>query len=266
MKLDGKVSIVTGGAAGIGRATAEAMIAEGSEVVLWDLSDGVEDVAREIGASGRRVDVTDPAQVREAADASPDACALVNCAGVATADGSFAPVFEIPDAGWDSVIAANLTGTFLPLREVSRNMVAGKLPGRIVNIGSGASIAADPEQVCYNVAKAAILMLTKASALDLAPYGVLVNCISPGPTRTALATEGAGGANPEIEKLFMRVPSHRWCAPEEVAEAILFMVHNDWTTGENLQFDGGYSIIGPFYWDRYRAGFDEAEWRTPTVE
>jgi NAD(P)-dependent dehydrogenase (short-subunit alcohol dehydrogenase family) len=266
MKLDGKVSIVTGGAAGIGLATAKAMVAEGSEVVLWDLSDSVEDVAKEIGATGRRVDVTNPADVSEAANASPEATSLVNCAGVATAKGSFAPVFEIPDEGWDAVMAANLTGTFLPLREVSRNMVERKQQGRIVNIGSGASIAPDPEQVVYNVAKAAILMLTKAAALDLAPYGVLVNCISPGPTRTALATEGAGGADPEIERLFMRVPAHRWCAPEEVAEAILFMIHNDWTTGENLAFDGGYSMVGPFYWDRYRSGFSDSDWRSPSAE
>ncbi len=266
MKLDGKTTIVTGGAAGIGLATAKAMADEGAKVVIWDLSDSVEEVAKELGGTGRKVDVTDSAQVREAADASPDACALVNCAGVATAKGSFAPVFEIPDEGWDAVMAANLTGTFIPLREVSRNMVANKLQGRIVNIGSGASIAADPEQVVYNVAKAAILMLTKAAALDLAPYGVLVNAISPGPTRTALATEGAGGANPEIERLFMRVPARRWCAPEEVAEAILFMIHNDWTTGEALAFDGGYSVVGPFYWDRYRSGFSDSDWRSPIHE
>lgn len=251
MEISGTTTIVTGGASGIGRATAEALLARGARVVIWDSADALEEVAAEIGAEARRVDVLDSAQVREAANADPDASALVTCAGIVMAHGSFTSLWNISDEGWNEVMDINLRGTFLALREVSRNMVERGIKGRIVTIASTSGAVPDPEQTVYCVSKAGVIMLTKTAAFDLAPHGVLVNCISPGPTRTSMGAK-VGHGDPALEKIIMRVPANRWCAPEEVANAVLFMVDNNWTTGENMFFDGGYQLSGPFYWDRYR--------------
>lgn len=238
MNLEGAVAVVTGGASGIGLATVEALVGRGARVEIWDVAPNAADVAADVGASAGHVDVTDSASVTAAARAAGSIDVLVNSAGT----GSVGEVWDIPDEEWNRVLDVNLKGTFICLRAVARGMVAAGR-GRIVNVASVSGLVPDPGMAAYCASKAAVIMLTKVAALDLAPHNVLVNAVSPGPVDTPLL--GLGLSMPGMRERFEAIPIPRLGRPDEIASAIVFLLENDWMTGESLYIDGGTQLVGP---------------------
>jgi NAD(P)-dependent dehydrogenase (short-subunit alcohol dehydrogenase family) len=250
MEFAGSVAVVTGGAAGIGRATAEALVGKGANVVIWDIAAGVEEVAAQIGATGIRVDIADTAAVREAAAASPSVALLAHCA----ARPEYGELWSADVAQWDRGMAINLTGSFLVLREISQQMLMRGGSGRIVLVSSANGVVPDRGLGIYGVAKAGVNMLARVAAVELAEHDILVNSILPGPTMTNM---GHDRSRPDLAtRMLGRLPVKRFCEPPEVAAAILFMLESDWMTGANMAFDGGMQASGPIdFWDLVQDDF-----------
>jgi NAD(P)-dependent dehydrogenase (short-subunit alcohol dehydrogenase family) len=243
----GTVAVVTGGASGIGRATARAFAADGAQVVLVDRDQAAAAaVGREL--TGARVvvgDVRDEATraqtVAAARALAAPVRALVNCAASFVSRGE-----DATPADWDLSLGVNVAATAL--------MAAAIVPllreaggGAIVNVASISGYIAQPHRWTYNATKGAILALTRCQALDLAPDHIRVNSVSPGTIWTAELDRMAGGDRAKWEPVF--APHHmlnRVGEPEEVAATILFLcgAGASFVTGADLRVDGGYVAMG----------------------
>ena len=260
-KLEGKVAVITGGASGIGRATAELYADEGANVVIADLQDGAEAVAavRERGREALfvRTDTSDEAACEALAEAAVEAFGgidvLLAAAGISTwryldaeplhasqvsVDDSF--LVNAPAEAWQKVLDVNLTGVMLSDRAVARRMIAAGNGGVIINV---ASIMAKVPQVGvgpYCVSKAGVWMLTKVLAMELAYHGIRVNAIGPGFIETPMT---AGLSESEVGGGWAMglTPMKRMGLPEEVAKTALFLACDDssFYTGALLHPHGG---------------------------
>jgi NAD(P)-dependent dehydrogenase (short-subunit alcohol dehydrogenase family) len=240
--------IVTGAGRGIGRATALRFAAEGAEVLLVGRTlPPLEETAAMIRAAGGRAtvevgDVAVPADVtrvvRTALERWERVDVLVNNAGVDDAT----PFLDIAEANWDRVIDTNLKGVFLMSQQVARHMVARGGGGVILHNASIDATGADGTYASYNASKAGLLGLNRTMAVELAPHGIRVNCVSPGFTHTEM-TEKAVGAEmlDYLVHSFERVPMRRLVRPEEIAAAFAFLASDDASaiTGINLIVDCG---------------------------
>ena len=248
--VDGRRAIVTGGANGIGRATAALLAAEGARVLLADVDvAGGEAAARSIrdgGGEARfvRCDVTSEADcaavVAEAARALGGLDVLCNNAGIIRR----ATVVETTPEEWARVIAVNLTSVYLMSRAAIPVMVAGG-GGAIVNTGSGWGLKGGDQAAAYCASKGGVVNLTRAMAIDHGPQRIRVNCVCPGDTDTAMLRDEARQLG-HPEAAFLEVaasgrPLARLGRPEDVARAILFLVSDasGWVTGTTLIVDGG---------------------------
>ena len=246
--LDGKVTIVTGAASGIGRAASRVFHAAGASLALVDRDeDGLRETAAGIEAAGggvlvARADIADAGEV-EAAVASTLArygrldCAFNN-AGVDSFEWALA---ELPDEEWRRVIEIDLTGVFFCMKHEVRAMRAGG-GGAIVNTSSGLGLVAVANQSAYVAAKHGVIGLTKAAALEYVTEGIRVNAVCPGIIRTPMADRGIAGNPAVAEALAKLQPIGRLGEPEEVANAALFLLSDaaSFITGEALAVDGGY--------------------------
>lgn len=241
MRFDGKVVIVTGGASGIGEATVRRFASEGASVIIADIRrDLAERLAGEIDTDrhlGLAVDVGDPSSIDGMVKATVARFGridtLVNNAGM----GSFGRVTDIDMAHWNRVMAVDVASVFWSSRQVMPHLAASG--GAIVNVASASGMLADYGFAAYNAAKAAVINLTRAMAIDHAP-AVRVNAVSPGLTATPLATGLTG--NPVIMEAYDGVlPMGRPAQPEEVAASIAFLASPDasYINGHNLVVDGG---------------------------
>ena len=252
MKLLNQVAIITGGAMGIGEATARLFASEGARVIIGDVAqEAGRAVADSICAGGGQalfvpVDVRRPKQVDALVESAVQTFGgldiLDNNAGVALARSTMETTVE----DWDRVIGINLTGSFLCSRAAIPHLVR-RGAGVIVNVASNAGLVGFPNLAAYCASKGGLIQLTKATALDVAPYHIRVNAICPGHTRTPMG-DGfvAAQANPEaFVKEFINVqhPIGRMAEPEEVARGILFLASADssFITGSIVAADGGYS-------------------------
>ena len=244
MKVEGKIAFVTGGASGIGLATASALAEAGATVVIADINeDNGRAAARDIGgkASFVRLDVTDAEAVANAARAiEKDHGALdilVNAAGWSKVE-RFADT--TPDT-WQRLIDLNYTGTlrvvhaFLP-------QLTSKPGGKIVNVASDAGRAGSGGEAVYSGTKGAVIAFTKALARETARFATNVNCVCPGPTDTPLL---ASIPEKQREALMRAIPFRRFAKPSEVADAILFFASNrsDYLTGQVLSVSGGLTMV-----------------------
>jgi NAD(P)-dependent dehydrogenase (short-subunit alcohol dehydrogenase family) len=257
MLLQDQVALVTGGGRGIGRATALRLAHEGAEIAIIDVDgETAEATSREINALGRRAvfriaDVSDHASigaaVQELVQEFGRLDVLVNNAGVETRS----PFLEITPADWERQIAVNLTGTFNCSQAAAREMATREY-GRIVNITSVAGLIGPIDLAAYGAAKAGIVGLTRAAALDLADLGITVNAIAPGPIETELML-GAWSAEALRER-----PQHgaiaRFGTVEEVAHTALFLASPDsgFITGVTISVDGGAVAAGAYMVEKYR--------------
>lgn len=245
MRFTANVAVVTGANSGIGRATANRLLAEGATVVAVDLRhteqwpDDVKDRVHLL-----ELDVAD-ASAPERLDQHlrehhERVDVLANVAGVL----DIAPFLEVTRAGWDRVVAVNLTGVFFLSQAVARLMVERGTPGRIVNVSSVHAVVSEPNAAPYTATKGGIEAMTRTMATELAPHGVTVNCVRPGATRTGMSEPIY---TPEIERaLKARIPLRRIAPPEWVASAICYLASSDacYTTGACLDVDGGYAMDG----------------------
>ncbi len=245
MMLAARVALVTGGASGIGRATASAMAAEGARVLVAD-RDGA-GAARtaaaivEAGGTARGIaaDVTDEGQVAAMVRAALDSYGRLDCAfnnaGVAPAEAQ--PLAGIAADEWARVLGVNLTGVFLCMKHEIPAMSAG---GAIVNTASIAGRIALPRAGAYVAAKHGVIGLTKVAALDHAQDGIRVNAICPGYVETPLARRGIERRR---DAILARVPLGRLGTVEEIAAMVVFLCSDraSFVTGEAIAVDGGHT-------------------------
>lgn len=246
--LVGRVAIVTGAASGIGRATAELFGREGAQVVLADVdSMPGEAAAREIAAHGQavfeRADVTRAADAQRLVERARREFGalhiLVNSAGVMRR----ATVVELEESDWDRVLAVNVKSVFL-LSKHAIPVMAASGGGSIINVASGWGLAGGPRAAAYCASKGAVVLLTKAMAIDHGPENIRVNCVCPGDTDTPmLRSEALQLEEPDGEFLAAaaRRPLGRVGTPQEIAQAILFLAGaaSSFMTGAALVVDGG---------------------------
>jgi NAD(P)-dependent dehydrogenase (short-subunit alcohol dehydrogenase family) len=248
-ELDGKVALITGAAAGIGRATARLFAEAGAAVGLCDTvaATGAE-VVREIERGGGRAmfvpaDVADAEAMRHFVDQVAEAFGridiLVSNAGVSSARAS---VQDLPEAEWHRVLAVNLHGHFYGAKYAVPHLLrAGG--GAIVNTASVLAEATLPGGVAYTTSKAAVIGFTKALAHDLGPHGIRVNCLLPGSTDTPMMWHGVppderGAVEAEVARA---QPLRRVARPEEIARVALFLASDaaSFMTGAAVVVDGG---------------------------
>lgn len=241
--------LVTGAAAGIGLATANALATRGALVAVLD-RDG-DAAAREATALpggphlSLAASVDDPAQVA-AAFAALDAAwcgldALVNNAGVS----SNCPTLDLTHAEWRRAMGVNLDGVFFCAQEAGRRMAqAGR--GAIVNLGSIYSLVPAPNRLAYVASKSAVAMMTRALALEWAPLGIRVNAVAPGYVETDLVRTLAAAGRIDLSIVARRTPLGRLAQPEEVADAIVYLLEPRaaYITGQVLGVDGGWTANG----------------------
>jgi NAD(P)-dependent dehydrogenase (short-subunit alcohol dehydrogenase family) len=246
--LTGKTAIVTGAASGIGRAIATLFARDGASVVLTDINESAgREAERAITAAGAKAifegaDVTQDADCRRVTDRTlgkfGEIHILVNCAGIIRR----ASVTELTENDWDRVMAVNVKSIFLTSRHAIPHMA--KSGGSIINIASGWGLAGGPKAAVYCASKGAVVLLTKAMAIDHGPQKIRVNCICPGDTDTAmLRTEAQQLGEPG--DLFLadaaKRPLGRVGKPEEIAQAALYLASEaaSFVTGAALVVDGG---------------------------
>jgi NAD(P)-dependent dehydrogenase (short-subunit alcohol dehydrogenase family) len=248
-QLDGKTALITGGAGGIGRATALLFASEGAAVGIVDLNqEAGQEVVREISAAGgraifERADVTRPADCRRVVERIVHEFGgihiLFNNAGIIRR----ASVLEISEEDWDVVMAVNVKSIFLMSREVIPIMARAE-GGSIINTASGWGLAGGPRAVAYCASKGAVVLLTKAMAIDHGRQKIRVNCICPGDTDTAMLRSEARQLG-EAEDRFLagsaNRPLGRVGRPEEIARAVLYLASDaaSFVTGTALVVDGG---------------------------
>jgi NAD(P)-dependent dehydrogenase (short-subunit alcohol dehydrogenase family) len=241
--LAGRVVIVTGGARGIGEATAERLLADGAAVALWDRdADRLSATASRLAGHGTiadfRYEQSDLASVEAAAAATVARFGridgLVNNAAIV---GPTVPVWEYPPDAWDAVVRVNLTGVFYCCRTIIPVMLAAGR-GRIVNVSSVAGKEGNANLGCYSSVKAGVIALTKVLGKELATRGVLVNAITP----TVTETELMHAVTPEMNEAFKaKIPMGRFAQPAEVAAMIAWLLSDEvsFTTGSVLDLSGG---------------------------
>lgn len=234
-----RVVVVTGAGHGIGRAVAERFAAEGARVVVNDLDRGrADEVARATGGLAVAADVASKAQVDAMFDRAEAEFGrvdvLVNNAGNIYAARHF---LEGDEAWWDQVLGVNLKGAFLCSQRAARGMVRRR-SGVILNMSSGGATRAHRGNVAYDASKGGIEAMTRAMALDLAPYGVRVNAIVPGLIRTYDLSDEAAAERGTV------VPLGRLGTPEDVAGPTVFLATDDarYITGACLVVDGGVLV------------------------
>lgn len=253
-RLQDRIALITGGASGIGQATAVRFAEEGAHVIIADLpaqAAGAEETIARAQALGRKaqfvaIDVTEEAQVEEMADAAVASFGridvLVAAAGIShDSRGEVRPpLLELPTEAWQRLLDVNLTGVMLCNRAVAKRMISGEVRGSIINLASAAARRTRPGMTTYSVTKIGVWMLTRGLALELAPYGIRVNAIGPGLIASPM-TYGYFGGEEGVANMGQHAPLQRPGQPVDVANTALFLASDEssFYTGSILHPDGG---------------------------
>jgi NAD(P)-dependent dehydrogenase (short-subunit alcohol dehydrogenase family) len=250
-RLAGKVALITGGSGSIGLATARAFVGEGARVLIADLdASALERAAGELGgdaAAWAVTDVTDPAQVEAAVAQTVDRFGRLDCAFAnAGVFGVVAPVAEYPVDVFNRVMSVNVTGSFLVAQSALRVMEPG---GSLIINSSVVGLTSDQGIAAYATSKHAVVGLMRTAAKEMAPKGIRVNSIHPGPTDNSfqhtIEVEAIGASEEESAKVFEQmIPLARHAEPDEIAQAVVFLASDEsrFMTGHTLTVDGGLSI------------------------
>lgn len=249
-RLDQKIAIVTGADTGIGKASAKVMAQEGAHVLLVDISDDIENNAKELNDAGYQatafnVDVSDDQQVESFVEKAKSEFGTVdilfNNAGVDNAAGR---IHEYPIEVFDKIIAVDLRGTFLMTKLLLPLMM--ERGGSIVNMASFSGEAADLNRSGYNAAKGGVINFTKSIAIEYGRENIRANAVDPGTIETPLINKLTGDPEEEAGKNFREnqkwvTPLGRLGKPEEVGKLVAFLASDDssFITGESIRIDGG---------------------------
>lgn len=241
--LSGRRAVITGGARGIGYASAERFVESGARVVLWDIdADAIGAAVEALGeaAEGQTVDLADEAAVERATAATLDGGAvdiLINNAGIT---GGNARTWEIEPAQWRRVVEINLIAPYLVCRALLPGMVERGY-GRVVNVASIAGKEGNPNASHYSASKAGLIGLTKSLGKELAETGVIVNCLTPAAARTAIFDQMSQS---HIDYMLSKIPMGRFVEPREVAAMIAWMASEEcsFTTGAAFDISGGRAV------------------------
>jgi len=242
--LEGKTAVITGGAAGIGYATAEFFAGKGVNLVLADLNPDTDKIAENfnqnaVGVSG---DITDGAYRDEVLEAGVEAFGsvdiLVNCAGIVALE----KAESIQESDWDRTMNINLKASFMMAQRMGKYFIENGIPGSIVNMASQAGVIALDKHVAYCASKGAIISMTQVLAYEWGKYGIRVNAVSPTVVLTELGHKAWDG--PVGDAFKKEMPSERFAQPDEIAGVIAFLCSGaaGMITGHNLLVDGGYTI------------------------
>jgi len=247
-RLKDKVAIITGGARGIGKATAIRMVKEGASVALLDIqAEEVSHTVKELQAMGGEAigihaDVTHKNEVEKAVDETLSQWRrvdiLLNNAGIVKP----ALLEDVQDEDWDEVVNVNLKGTFFCTRAVLPFMKKASY-GKIINISSRASLGKELRTV-YGAIKAALIGVTRTWALELAQYNINVNAIGPGPIATELFTAANPMDSPRTKTIINGIPLKRIGQPEDVANLVIFLASDEssFITGQAIFICGGLTV------------------------
>jgi NAD(P)-dependent dehydrogenase (short-subunit alcohol dehydrogenase family) len=252
-RLEGKVALITGGASGMGRATAELFAAQGAAVAVTDFDEGLgREVADGIVRAGGRAGFWQMDVSKEAAVASAVASAtaefggldiLVNCAGIIGVD---KPTHEVTEEEWDALFAVDVKGVFFATKHAVPHLIE-RGGGSIVNFSSIYGLIGNDEFTPYHVAKGAVTMQTRQDAASYGRYGIRVNSVHPSTVLTPLvegiAAEYPGGLSAYEEMMTANQSIRRLGRPEDVAYGVLYLASDEstWVTGVALPLDGGYT-------------------------
>jgi 3-oxoacyl-[acyl-carrier protein] reductase len=254
-ELDGRVCVVTGGGRGIGAAIAGRFAAEGAKLAILEREPtlGEETVRRleERGADARfyHVDVADEDGVIAVAERVVSdfgwVDGLVNNAGI----GRLGASMSFPTDDFRQSLDVMVTGVFLCSREFGKAMRDGK-GGVIVNLSSINGIVAFPMRLAYSAAKAAVISMTRVLATEWAGYGIRVNAVAPGNTRTEMVQEAIDQGLIDVDTYMDHTPLRRLAEPEEIAEAVLYLAspRSSFVTGQVIAADGGWTAFGWVPW------------------
>ena len=249
--LENKTALITGGAGGIGRAMAELFCKEGASVVIVDIhEDAGKKAAEELSSDGfgvafYRCDLSNTDQIKKTVEKIENNYKsldiLCNNAGVELS----APLSETDESRWDYLFAVNVKAMFFLTQNCFNLLKRGNKPS-IVNTGSISGLVGWPDSSAYCASKGAVVMLTKQMAVDLAPFGIRVNCVCPGTTDTAMIERliGTGEQRAEAERDIKKMHLlGRFAEPKEIASAALFLASTEasFITGTILPVDGGYT-------------------------
>ena len=242
--LEGKTAIITGGAAGIGRATAEFFSKKGVNLCLADLNPNVNEVAKKlqdnaIGLPGNAADGEYRKKVlEETLNVFGRVDILVNCAGIVALERAE----SLTEADWDRTMDVNLKASFMMAQMMGQYFIAHEVGGCIVNMVSQAGVIALDKHVAYCASKGAVIAMTKVLAYEWGKYGIRVNAVSPTVVLTELGHKAWDGSVGDAFK--KEIPSERFAEPDEIAAAIAFLCSGGaaMITGHNLIIDGGYTI------------------------
>ena len=241
-ELDGRVAIITGGASGIGAATARTFAAQGATVAIVDRDgEGAVKVANEVGGHAYALDIRDGGEVSEVVDRVAQTLGrvdvLVNNAGA----GDLRPLHTVDDKLWHRILDVNLSGTFHATRAVIPYMLETG-GGTIVNNASLSGLTPTRNEAAYSAAKAGVISLTKSAALEYGPT-VRVNCVAPGHVRTPMTAVWEQMPD-AFEPIAAALPLGRIGEADEIAEVILFLAsdRSSYVTGQTIVIDGGASL------------------------
>jgi 3-oxoacyl-[acyl-carrier protein] reductase len=244
--LKGRTAVITGGARGIGFATARKMLASGASVALWDAdSSALAKAAASLAPSDRLhtavVELTDEASIGNAADtlirSAGKVDILVNNAGIT---GGNAPLWELTPDVWRRVVEVNLVAPYLTCRAIVPHMI-GAGYGRIVNVASIAGKDGNPNASHYSASKAGLIGLTKSLGKELATKGILVNCITPAAAKTEMFDQMT---QQHIDYMLSKIPMNRFLDVDELAALIAWLSSSDcsFSTGAVFDISGGRAV------------------------
>jgi NAD(P)-dependent dehydrogenase (short-subunit alcohol dehydrogenase family) len=253
--LDGKVCVITGAGRGIGAATAAAFAAEGARLAILDRDgEAAEATAETLRASGSdargyAVDVTDEQAVIDAAKAARadfgGVDVVVNNAGI----GKLGESMTLSLEDWNESMEIMSTGVFLCCREFGKAL-RERGGGAIVNLSSMNALAGFPMRLAYSAAKAAVVSITQTLAVEWAGYGIRVNAVAPGVTKTEMVQYAIDQGQLAIDPYIGHTPMRRFGEPEEIAQTILFLAskRSSFITGQVIVPDGGWTAFGWIPW------------------
>ncbi len=247
-QLEGKVSLITGGGSGIGKASAFALAREGSKVVVADVNvDGGEQTVRLIQDTGGeatfvRADVANSSDVSDMVSHAVQTYSRLDCAfNNAGISGGRGRIHEYTEDDWSRVLDINLTGVWLCMKYEIIQML-GQGGGAIVNTASVMGLVGGSRSPAYGATKHGVVGLTKTGAVDYAQESIRINAVCPGYIRTPMIEQGILSDPEAEERVVSRHPMHRLGTPEEIAEAVVWLCSDaaSFVTGHAMTVDGGY--------------------------